>query len=109
MKSVVDQGIRTMGIGVMGAAGIGPVWLSVDANFTWNKPELLDKATRVNILGIRMGHTFVFKNKPERNIGIWMGGMRLAMATETNGAIAMIDALPPETWEKADEIVQRHP
>jgi len=105
MKSVVDQGIRTMGFGVMGAAGIGPMWLSVDANFTWNKPELLDKATRVNVLGIRLGHTFVFKNKPERNIGLWMGGMRLAMATETNGAITMIDALPPETWERADEIV----
>ena len=105
LKSVVDQGIRTAGFGVMGAAGIGPMWLSVDANFTWNKPELLDKATRVNVLGIRLGHTFVFKNKPERNIGLWMGGMRLAMATETNGAIAMIDALPPETWDRADEIV----
>ncbi|MEA1898867.1 MAG: hypothetical protein U9N53_14505, partial [Bacteroidota bacterium] len=105
MKSVVDQGIRTMGFGVMGAAGIGPMWLSVDANFTWNKPELLDKATRVNVLGIRMGHTFVFKNHPERNIGLWVGGMRLAMATETNGAIKMIDALPPETWDRADEIV----
>jgi len=105
MKSVVDQGIRTMGFGVMGAAGIGPMWLSVDANFTWNKPELLDKATRVNVLGLRLGHTFVFKNKPERNIGLWIGGMRLAMATETNGAIAMIDALPPETWERVDEIV----
>ena len=105
MKSVVDQGIRTMGFGVMGAAGIGPMWLSVDANFTWNKPELLDKATRVNVLGIRLGHTFVFKNKPERNIGLWVGGMRLAMATETKGAIKMIDALPPETWDRADEIV----
>jgi len=105
MKSVVDQGIRTMGFGVMGAAGVGPMWLSVDANFTWNKPELLDKATRVNVLGIRLGHTFVFKNKPERNIGLWVGGMRLAMATETKGAIEMIDALPPETWDRADEIV----
>ena len=27
------------------------------------------------------------------------------MSTETVGAIAMIDALPPETWERRDEIV----
>ncbi len=105
LKSVVDQGIRTMGFGIMGAAGIGPVWLSVDANFTWNKPELLDKATRVNVLGLRLGHTFIFKKHTESNIGLWVGGMRLAMATETSGAIKMIDALPPETWERRDEIV----
>ena len=104
-KSVVDQGIRTMGFGIMGAAGIGPMWLSVDANFTWNKPELLDKATRVNVLGLRMGRTFIFKNHPESNIAVWVGGMRVKMATETSGAIKMIDALPPETWERRDEIV----
>ena len=104
-KSVVDQGIRTMGFGIMGAGGIGPVWFSVDANFTWNKPELLDKPTRVNVLGLRLGHTFVFKHKPESNIAVWIGGMRLKMATETSGAIKMIDALPPETWERRDEIV----
>ena len=104
-KSVVDQGIRTMGFGIMGAGGIGPVWFSVDANFTWNKPELLDQPTRVNVFGLRLGHTFVFKNKPKSNIAVWVGGMRVKMATETSGAIKMIDALPPETWERRDEIV----
>ena len=89
----------------MGAGGIGPVWFSVDANFTWNKPELLEEATKVNVLGLRLGHTFVFKHKPDRNIAIWAGGMRLHMATETVGEIKMIDALPPETWDRRDEIV----
>lgn len=105
VKSVVEQSVRTAGFGVMGAGGIGPVWFSVDANFTWNKPELLEEATRVNILGIRFGHTFVFKNNPERNIAFWVGGMRLKMATKTSGSIRMADALPPETWARADEIV----
>ena len=108
LKSIVDQGIRTLGFGIMGAGGIGPVWFSVDANFTWNKPELLDDATRVNILGLRVGHTFVFKSRPDRNIAIWAGGMRLHMATETTGAIKMIDALSPETWDRRDEIVANY-
>ncbi len=105
LKSVVEQSVRTTGFGVMGAGGIGPIWFSVDANFTWNKPELLEEATRVNVLGIRFGHTFIFKKHPDRNIAIWVGGMRLKMATKTSGAIKMADALPPETWDRADEIV----
>lgn len=105
LKSVVDQGIRTAGFGVMGAGGIGPVWFSIDANLTWTKPELLEEATKVNVLGLRIGHNFVFKEKPERNIALWIGGMRLHMATKTVGSIKLIDALPPEAWERKDEIV----
>ena len=108
LKSVVDQGIRTLGIGVMGAGGIGPLWFSVDANFTWNKPELVEEPTRVNILGLRLGHTFLSKNRPDRNFAIWAGGMRLKMSTETVGAITMAEALPQETWDRADEIVENY-
>jgi len=108
MKSVVDQGITTTGVGVMTAFGVGPVWLSVDANWTWNKPELLDKAVLVNVLGLRLGHTFVFKNRSDRNVAIWAGGMRVNMSSETKGAIIMKDALPPETWDRRDEIVDNY-
>ncbi len=105
MTSVVEQGVTTTGIGILGAGGVGPVWISVDANFTWNKPELVDEATKVNVMGIRIGHSFVFKQRPDRNIAIWVGGMRLHMSSETVGEIALKDALPPETWDRADEIV----
>lgn len=106
LKSVVDQSVSTVGVGIMGAGGVGPVWISVDANWTWNKPELLDEATRVNVLGLRVGHTFVFKNNPESNIAAWVGGMRVKMNSETKGEIKLIDALPSETWERRDEIVE---
>lgn len=108
MKSVVEQGLTTTGFGVMGAGGVGPVWFSVDANFTWNKPELLDEATQVNVLGFRFGHSFVFKKRPDRNINIWMGGMRVKMSSETRGALALSDALPQETWDRKDEIVSEY-
>ncbi len=106
MKSVVDQSVSTVGVGVMGAGGIGPVWFSVDANWTWNKPELLDKAVRVNVLGIRLGHTFVFKNRPQSNIALWAGAMSVKMNSETKGEIQLKDALPQETWDRRDEIVE---
>jgi len=104
LQSVVEQGITTAGFGVMGAGGLGPVWFSVDANFTWNKPELLDKPTRVNVVGLRLGKTFTFKNKPESNIAIWAGGMYIKMSSETNGQITLSEAIPG-LEDKADQIV----
>lgn len=68
LKSVVDQGISTAVFGIMSAFGIGPAWLSVDANWTWSKPELLDKPVKVSVLGVRLGHTFTFMSRPDRNI-----------------------------------------
>jgi len=105
MSSIVDQNISTAGFGVMTAFGIGPVWMSVDANWTWNKPELLDKSVNVNVLGMRLGHTFTFKQRPTRNIALWVGAMHVSMSSETSGSIKMIDALPAETWNRRDEIV----
>ncbi len=107
-KSVVDQSFNTVGVGVLGAGGIGPVWFSVDANWTWNQPELLDKPVRTNVLGIRLGHTFVFKNKPESNIALWAGAMSIQMNSDTQGQIKLIDALPSEVWEDRDAFVAEY-
>ena len=106
--SVVEQGIRTAGVGAMGAFGIGPVWMSLDGSWTWNKPDLLDKAVSVAVFGARVGRTFVFKRDPDRNIAIWAGGMRVRMESNTTGQIKLIDALPPEAWERRDEIVTEY-
>jgi hypothetical protein len=105
LTTVVTQDITTTGFGVMTAFGIGPVWVSVDGNWTWNKPALLDKAVRVNVLGVRMGHTFTFKSKPDRNIALWVGGMRAKMESETTGKITLAEALPQEAWDRKDQIV----
>jgi hypothetical protein len=108
MKSVVDQDISTTGFGVMGAFGLGPLWTSVDANWTWTKPELLDKAVLVKVLGVRVGKTFEFKSKPDRNVAFWVGGMRAKMGSSTVGQIQLIDALPAETWNRRDELVNQY-
>jgi hypothetical protein len=105
LKSVVEQNVRSSGIGFTAAGGLGPVWLAFDANVTWNKPELLDKAVIVNTYGLRFGHNFVNKSKPDRNIGIWVGAMSVSLGTKTVGELKLKDALPEETWARADEIV----
>lgn len=108
LKSVVDQGVSTAGVGVMTAFGVGPVWVSADFNWTWNKPELLDKAVQVNVMGLRIGHTFTFRDHPTRNIAVWVGGMRAKMGTETKGAVTLADALPQDVWDRKDEIVDNY-
>ena len=108
LKSVVEQNVRTAGLGVMTAFGVGPVWVNVDVNWTWTKPELLDKPVKVGVLGLRIGHTFTFKKRPYSNIAIWAGAMSLKMGEETVGQIALIDALPQETWDRRDEIVNQY-
>ena len=107
LQSVVNQSISTVGVGIMGAGGIGPIWFSVDANWTWNKPELLDEATRVNVMGLRFGKTFTFKNKPESNFAVWAGGMRVKMNSATRGQIRLGDAIPG-LIDKAGEIVANY-
>ena len=106
--SEVEQGIRTMGVGVMAAGGVGPVWISGDFNFTWNKPELLNRATQVNVMGLRMGHTFVFKKKPYRNFAVWIGAMRIKMQSETIGEIKLIDAFGKEFYDNKDNRVDEY-
>lgn len=108
LSSVADQSISTAGFGIMAAGGIGPVWFSVDANWTWNKPELLDKAVPVNVLGIRLGQTFTFKKNRQSNLAFWIGGMRASMGADTVGQIRIIDALPEESWNRRDEIVTNY-
>jgi hypothetical protein len=105
LKSIVEQDVRTSGIGFTAAGGLGPVWLALDYNVTWNKPELLDDPVKVNTFGVRLGHNFVNKTKPHRNIGIWVGAMKVSLGTNTVGELTLNEALPQETWDRADQIV----
>ncbi len=103
--SVVDQKINTAGVGILAAGGVGPVWLSGDFNFTWNKPELLDEATVAIVMGLRMGKTFTFKKKPYSNIAVWVGAMRVDIQSKTVGAIKLRDGLPQDLWDQKDQFV----
>jgi len=93
---------------VLGAGGVGPIWISVDANFTWNKPDLLEKATRATVVGVRSGHAFTFKKKPYRNIAVWVGAMRIEMQSETVGEVKLRDAFSDDVWNKKQEIVNNY-
>ncbi|TYA56001.1 hypothetical protein [Formosa maritima] len=108
LRSVVEQNISTYGIGIMAAGGLGPVFFSLDANFTWNKPELLDKAVPVRVVGIRIGHSFVFNNKPQSNFAVWVGAMFMETGNDTSGQLLLSEALPSSDGTKRDQIVANY-
>ncbi|MGY0392912.1 hypothetical protein ACW5R3_10190 [Bizionia sp. KMM 8389] len=105
LQSIVDQNVTTAGVGIMFAGAVGPVFFSVDANFTWNKPELLDSAVPVRVTGIRFGHSHVFKDKPDSNIAVWVGGFFMETGADTSGQVKLKEVLPVDNGVKRDAIV----
>jgi hypothetical protein len=108
LTSVVTQNVRTAGFGFTGAFGIGIFFLAADMNWTWNKPDKLDNPVPAQTLSFRLGHTFKFEDHPQKNIGIWVGALRAQFGAGTVGEIKLSDALPPEVWQRKDEIVNQY-
>lgn len=96
------------GFGIMGAGGVGPVWLQADYNATWADMELLQNKVFTQVVGLRVGHTFVFKNNPEKNFGLWIGMMGIFLNNNTVGEIALDDVFSGISQEKIDEIKQSY-
>ncbi len=92
------------GFGIMGAGGVGPVWLQADVNFTWADMQLLENKVFTEVAGLRIGHTFPIKNDPEKNFAVWIGAMGIFINNETVGKIPLNDLLPDLPPEKIDEI-----
>lgn len=107
-NSIVDQNISTFGFGLTGAGGVGPVWIALDFNLSWTKPELVEDPVKVNTFGVRVGHTFAFGEKPYRNVALWAGGMRASIGAETIGDITLRDALPDNVWNRRDQFVDEY-
>ena len=106
--SVVKQGLKTAGFGLTSAFGVGPMFVALDANWSWNKPEKLNKPVKAQTFSVRLGHTFKFEDKPTRNIGIWVGAMRARIGAGTDGQLLLSEAIPPEVFARKDQIVSEY-
>lgn len=92
------------GCGIMGAGGIGPVWVQADYDVTWADMQLLKNKVVTQVVGIRAGHTFTSNASAERNISVWCGMMGLFLNNQTVGEIPIADVFPGITQEKIDAI-----
>ena len=92
--SDVDQTGQYWGVGLTGTIGIKHNWLAVDVNWTWTDLEKLDMPVRGRVLGLRYGRTIKLNAKSRANF--WIGANNQKFATETDGSIALDEAIPPD-------------
>lgn len=83
-----------VGYGVMTAGAVGPLFISLDVNRTYNYNPRLDDPAKVLIGGLRTGPVFRFKNNPDMNITLWTGAMYSHFNGETDGTIAALELAP---------------
>jgi hypothetical protein len=83
-----------VGYGVMAAGAVGPMFISLDVNRTYNYNPRLDDPAKVLIGGLRTGPVFRFKNNPDMNITLWAGAMYSHFNGETDGTIGAFELAP---------------
>jgi len=92
------------GYGIMAAGAVGPLFMSLDANQTYNFNPRLDDPAKVSIAGLRTGPVFRFKNNPEMNITLWTGVMYTNFNSNTTGSIRA-NELAPDAPARVDEMI----
>ncbi|MCB2222401.1 MAG: hypothetical protein KQI35_18600 [Bacteroidetes bacterium] len=97
-----------VGFGAMAAGAVGPVFVSLDVNRTYNYNPRLDDPAKVLIGGLRTGPVFRFKNNPEMNISLWTGAMYSHFNGETDGSIAALDLAPNAPAEIENKLNNLH-
>lgn len=107
--TTVDFNTTTFGIGITPTIGVGGGFLALDMNVAWVDVPQLSKPARSFVFGPRFGKNFKLK-KPEQTVAIWVGGFRLAIASGTNGSLALSEVFPgggAEASAKIDQGIER--
>lgn len=92
-STLVEFKTSTFGIGLTPTIGVGGGFLVLDMNVAWTDVPQLKKPARTFVLAPRFGKSFKLK-KPESNIAIWVGAFRVAIASGTEGSMALSEVLP---------------
>lgn len=107
--TTVDFNTTTFGIGITPTIGVGGGFLALDMNVAWVDVPQLSKPARSFVFGPRFGKNFKLK-KPEQSVAIWAGGFRLAIASGTDGSLALSEVFPEgggELGAKIDQGMQK--
>lgn len=107
--TTVDFNTTTFGFGITPTIGVGGGFLALDMNLAWVDVPQLSKPARSFVFGPRFGKNFKLK-KPEQSAAIWVGGFRVAIASGTDGSMALSEVFPgggAEASAKIDQGMER--
>lgn len=105
LKAEANLEGTSYGVGTTGAFGVGRYFVVLDGNWVWSNMSNFEEPVQSSVFSFRFGRAFKIGKNPESNVAFWLGGMRVRMGNTTQGQITLRDVLPPETWERRDEIV----
>ncbi len=89
----------TYGTGFIIAGGLQGFWISFDANWSWSDLDILEKPIGSNIIGLRIGKNYRWRDK---SVALWVGAMKVNLESGTEGTVVLSDVLPetpPELGE----------
>jgi hypothetical protein len=94
-----------VGVGVLLAGGIGPVFFSADYDNVWSFTRALAEPARTQVLGLRLGHQHKNHRRPQTAWSVWAGAQYMKLATGTIGSVNLgeLSGISPEDKEKAQE------
>jgi hypothetical protein len=103
-STTADFKATGLGFGMTPTVGLAGGFLALDMNVTWQDISALDKPVFTFVFGPRFGKSFKFKNHPQSNIALWVGGFRLHIKSETSGSLALSELFPTDELQvKVDE------
>jgi hypothetical protein len=80
-------------------------WIAFDMNFTWTDVDAQENPVFAFVFDPRIGKTFQL-NKPERNISLWVGGLRHKVNRDTRGSLSLDEIIPIDEWNEKVSIGQ---
>lgn len=98
----------TYGVGTTGAFGIGKYFTVFDGNWVWSNMQQFNQPVQSSTFSFRFGKSFSLGKKPEANVAIWAGAMRLRLNNETSGVLSFSDLLDEDAGQRRDEIVAEY-
>jgi hypothetical protein len=96
--------VKSAGIGMTLAGGIGQFILIIDQNYNWADLESFVEPVPAYNLDMRIGHNFVNPWRADRSVTIWFGTFFQQIKADTHGVIYVKDLFPGASPEKITEI-----
>ncbi len=87
------------GLGATFAGAIGPVFLSLDANFSWVNFKELEKPVLAQNYSLRVGHVFNYSYRLDRNVSFWLGPFYQRVESNTEGDLALNEVFSADKIE----------